>query len=99
MLTHDLLTWIVNTAVYVGVLAFIITFISGIFGFKNPLGKIARIVGRILQPIGTWLLGILIDLVRILLRWGLRILELFFEFLVKMFRELVDIIREKRYKS
>lgn len=99
MLTHDLLTWIVNTAVYVGVFAFIITFISGIFGFKNPVGKIARIVADLLKPIAIWIFGILTDLIRILFRWGLRILELLFEFLVKMFRELVDIIREKRYKS
>ncbi|WP_431167647.1 hypothetical protein [Tenacibaculum halocynthiae] len=99
MLTHRLLTWIVNAAVYVGVLAFIITFLSGVLGFKNPLGGIAKIIGRLLKTFGKWFFELLGDVLQVLFRWLLRIVELLFEFIVRMFQALGEIIRERKYKG
>ena len=97
MLLHKLLTILVNLIVYTAVLSMIITMVCGIFGIKSPLGAIAKYLQKVLGVATKWLLEILKDLFKILLRCGLFLMEHLFELLGRIFRGLADIIREKRY--
>ena len=106
MFFHNVLTFFVNVLVYVMLFGMIVTIFSLCLNIRNeylPIGWFFKLISFLGKQIGTtlgklftWLFKTLLEVLKVLFKWCIRLIEFFFEFIGNAFRSLLEIIQERR---